>query len=127
MHRWQEREARNARAKLVEQFPLVFFPKGALKRPLKIGIMVDLFGRAKRMSPAEIRWAVADYCAGPSYRVGFIVGAIRVDLDGQAAGVVTEEEAAHAQQQMERFKEETRSRWRAAFASSSSQTERASA
>lgn len=70
-------------------------------RPLKIGIHKDLlaagFGGAG-VKPAEIHRALVRYCHRPLYRKALRAGAIRVDLQGQPAGVVTaaEVEAARA-------------------------------
>jgi hypothetical protein len=70
-------------------------------RPLKIGIHKDLlaagFGGAG-IQPAEIHRALVRYCHRPLYRKALRAGAIRVDLQGQPAGVVTaaEVEAARA-------------------------------
>lgn len=70
-------------------------------RPLKIGIHKDLRSAGvggAGIQPAEIHRALVRYCHRPLYRKALRAGAIRVDLQGQPAGVVTaaEVEAARA-------------------------------
>jgi sRNA-binding protein len=85
------------RALLAEKFPNCFCPKGTAKKPLKIGIRVDLAVRCPEVPYDLLRKALADYCLGPSYQVALLtVGAERYDLDGNVCGVVTEGHSAMA-------------------------------
>lgn len=90
------------RRMLVERFPNAFCPKGAVKKPLKVGIRHDLIAAA----PQEWAWlgaALADYCGGPLYLRSVVEGAERVDLDGNVVGIVTECEARYSAKKLERL------------------------
>jgi ProP effector len=84
------------RRQLVAAFPLAFMAKGAVKRPLKIGIHEDILRLLPEMEPAHLAAALGDYTGGPTYHRSMIPGAARVDLAGKPAGSVTPEAAAHA-------------------------------
>lgn len=53
-----------------------------------------------RLFPQVIMNAIADYVSGPSYLKSQIEGAARIDLNGEAAGAVTAEEAQYAKEQL---------------------------
>jgi len=84
-------------ALLQKHFPLAFPKKPAAKVALKIGIHKDLIEHAETLgiTAGEIRLALKKWCQGKRYAECMIEGAVRVDLQGQASGVVTKEEAAH--------------------------------
>lgn len=87
----------NTRVVLVARFPLCFWPKGERKRPLKVGIIRDLYERCPDIPADLIRKALADYCLGPSYQVTLLkAGEARLDLDGNPCGMVTERHSAAA-------------------------------
>lgn len=44
----------------------------------------------------RVKDALADYCTRPAYLSALVHNAIRIDLHGQPAGIVTEDEAAYA-------------------------------
>ena len=82
---------------LAETYPLCF--DWERPRPLKIGAYRDLLaaGFADGSAPvAALKRALARYCHRPRYWNALRAGADRVDLTGQPAGAVTEEEAAAA-------------------------------
>ena len=87
---------------LARRFPRAFVAeRWARHTPLARGIDAtirdacpDLFGKA-------IRRAMARYCGRLMYRKALMIpGAVRVDLIGHPAGVVTPSEAAHAARQV---------------------------
>lgn len=72
---------------LAEAYPACF--DWEHPRPLKIGVHKDLVdaGHPKKL----VKRALAAYCTRFRYRKALRVGAVRVDLNGQPAGAVTEE------------------------------------
>ena len=74
---------------LAETYPACF--DGENPRPLKLGIHRDLM--AAGFEKAAVKRALARYCNRPRYRKALRAGAIRIDLQGQPAGVVTAAEA----------------------------------
>lgn len=92
----RKRIAEETRSILVERFPRCFCAKGAPKTPLKVGISRDIREAAPDIPRRALRFALADYTSGRTYKRQMIAGAARVDLDGQHAGAVTEEQEADA-------------------------------
>lgn len=93
-------------AYLVETFPKCFTAKGEA-RPLKIGIFQDLAERLKddeKVSKTLLRTALRQYTASWRYLHGAKKDAVRVDLDGNDAGVLEAEHVAHAQKTLEESK-----------------------
>lgn len=78
-------------------------------RPLKVGIHEDLLAR-EPWPEKLVRRALACYVHLPRYLKAVRVGAERVDLDGQPAGTVNEEEASHARQKLEGLQARQRER-----------------
>ena len=83
---------------LATRFPKTFFIHEAHRRPLKVGIHRDIgavLGDAvdRRALYAVLRY----YVSNIAYRKSQQAGVDRIDLDGNAAGVVTELEAVNAQ------------------------------
>lgn len=78
---------------LIETYPACF--DGENPRPLKLGIHRDLM--AAGFEKAAVKRTLAHYCNRPRYRKALRAGAIRIDLQGQPAGVVTAAEAETAQ------------------------------
>lgn len=101
--------AAEVREILVQRFPLAFMPKRSPKKPLKIGIYIDVVHRCHDIGRYRIKLAIADYCNGPTYLRAMFPGAIRFDLDGNAAGDVTESHAAHASEKLQNMQ----ARWEA--------------
>ncbi|MCP5451252.1 MAG: ProQ/FinO family protein [Gammaproteobacteria bacterium] len=77
---------------LAETYPACF--DGENPRPLKLGIHHDLM--AAGFEKAAVKRTLARYCNRPRYRKALRAGAIRIDLQGQPAGVVTAAEAETA-------------------------------
>jgi sRNA-binding protein len=87
------------RAFLTHNFPKCFRPFGQPKLPLKIGVYDDvmaIYGKSNGGFKWTLMGALRDYCGGESYLRAMVPGAVRVDLDGNAAGTVTEEQANFA-------------------------------
>ncbi|MDO5055178.1 RNA chaperone ProQ [Pasteurella oralis] len=89
-------------AYLVEKFPLCFSLEGEAK-PLKIGLFQDLAEALKddeRVSKTQLRQALRAYTSNWRYLHGCKLGAERIDLQGNACGVLEQEHAAHAATQL---------------------------
>lgn len=89
-------------AYLAEKFPLCFSVEGEAK-PLKIGLFQDLAEALKddeRVSKTQLRHALRQYTSNWRYLHGCRLGAERVDLQGNPAGVLEQEHVEHAQQQL---------------------------
>lgn len=94
-------------AYLSELFPACFISTGEA-RPLKIGIFQDLAARLEndpRVSKTMLRSALRQYTSSWRYLHGLRPGAIRVDLDGNEAGVLTEEHVDHAKSSLKDSKD----------------------
>ncbi len=92
---------------LCQQFPACFIAEGEAK-PLKIGIFQDLATRLagdERVSRTLLRSALRQYTSSWRYLHGVKAGAIRVDLDGNPAGELTEEHVTHARQALKDSKD----------------------
>ena len=83
-------------AMLAERYPKTFFVLGVQRKPLKIGIADDIVADGTIQSK-DLRWALGAYCNSPDYLRSFQAGAARLDLNGNEAGIVTADEAEHAQ------------------------------
>lgn len=89
-------------AYLAEKFPLCFVLEGEAK-PLKIGLFQDLAEALQddeRVSKTQLRQALRQYTSNWRYLYGCREGAVRVDLQGNPAGVLDTEHVAHAAQQL---------------------------
>jgi ProP effector len=82
-------------AELVLVFPAAFTRDPASVRPLEVGIKDDVYARCDT-SHRGITAALRSYCNSVDYLKASTQGAVRVDLVGQPAGIVTEAEARHA-------------------------------
>ena len=89
------------------RYPKAFFK--AHTRPLQIGIHEALID-AEPWSARLIRRTLACYVNLPRYMKSVRPGAQRVDLEGQPAGQVTEEEALHAREQLKQLQARQKSR-----------------
>jgi ProP effector len=90
----------DAIARLVELFPACFASADHDRKPLAIGIRDRLFERATGLSKTMMRKALAGYADGAGYLRALTEGAIRIDLDGNPAGVVTPRQAEFAAQRL---------------------------
>jgi ProP effector len=81
---------------LAEWFPAASSVYEARRRPLKVGIHLDILERtAGAIEPKELSRALRFYTGNPAYlQRSTRPGAVRIDLDGQPAGEVTREQAA---------------------------------
>ena len=89
-------------AYLAEKFPLCFILEGEAK-PLKIGLFQDLAEALQddeRVSKTQLRQALRQYTSNWRYLHGCREGAVRVDLQGNPAGVLEAEHVVHAAQQL---------------------------
>src|SRR4051812_37844621 len=86
------REAYAAVGLLVETFPAAFVRIN--RRPLKLGIHDDLLARG--IATDVVKAGLGSYCRSTGYLEAMKAGAARIDLDGNAAGVVTPDDAEHA-------------------------------
>ncbi|TNH07073.1 RNA chaperone ProQ [Testudinibacter sp. TR-2022] len=93
-------------AYLAERFPLCFSLEGEAK-PLKIGIFQDLataLEHDETVSKTQLRHALRQYTSNWRYLYGCKVGAERVDLQGESCGVLEQEHADHAAEQLQQAK-----------------------
>ena len=79
---------------LAEAFPKCFAIFEQRRKPLKVGIHTDILAALDGViTPEELSRALGIYAANKWYRESLVAGATRIDLNGQAAGVVTPEQA----------------------------------
>ncbi len=89
------------------RYPKTFFERHT--RPLAIGIHEALAAR-EPYSEKLIRRALAGYVNLPRYLKSVRPNAARIDLEGQEAGRVEEEDAKHAQEQLKRLQDRQQQR-----------------
>lgn len=94
-------------AQISELYPNVF-NRNAVK-PLKIGIQEELLADEK-LSKGKIKRALASYVRAPQYYKSLQPGADRIDLSGEAAGKVTEQEAEHAKKMLKEMRDKRQQR-----------------
>ena len=83
--------------RLAGQFPQTFtLEKHFAHRPLKIGIAAEIRQRCPNLGQHALAVALSAYTKRIMYLQGLVVGAVRVDLDGNGCGEVTASEAGHA-------------------------------
>lgn len=87
--------------RLQKHFPLAFPVNPAPKVPLKEGILKDAEQHLELLgiSSEQLKLAIATWCRGSRYWASMTENAPRLDLTGQAAGVVTASQALHAKRQ----------------------------
>jgi ProP effector len=116
--------------KLAAIWPKAFFINQDARRPLKLGIHRDMVGQAHGLSGTDLRRAVSQYCGSPGYLAACTEGAVRIDLAGMPAGMVTAEAVAAAVKmalsQKTRQREAKAERAVAAAVAPEQQTEKAS-
>jgi hypothetical protein len=79
---------------LCEQFPKCFVHYEARRRPLKLGIHLNLIAAlAGAVMPHELSRALRFYVSNKVYRSRLQAGAPRINLNGELAGIVTPEQA----------------------------------
>lgn len=93
---------------LATVYPDCFSEKGRRKRPLKIGIhkdiRTDIRDKAPGISCRMLRNAIRDYVSGPTYLKSIVAGATRIGIDGSESGLVTDDQAAHAERMLASLK-----------------------
>ncbi len=85
-------------AYLAEKFPKCFFIEGEIK-PLKIGLFQDLaeaLADDETVSKTQLRHVLRQYTANWRYLHSCVLGAERVDLEGNVAGIVEQEHVDNA-------------------------------
>jgi len=93
-------------AELVRQFPQAFFAEPADVRPLKRGVLGDVYARTV-VSHRRIKAALQSYCNSVHYLKASTQGTVRIDIAGEPAGDVTAQEAESAQQRLAAKKKKT--------------------
>jgi ProP effector len=94
-------------ALLSSRFPKTFFVQESERQALKLGIRHDVLAAlGAEIDAKELGIALRVYTASRNYLGRLRLGAQRLDLDGNVAGTVTAEEAAHAQQRLHKPKQE---------------------
>jgi ProP effector len=87
---------------LASRFPHCFAVFEQRRKPLKIGIHIEALSRLDgAITRQELSRALRHYCCNPWYLRAIQVGAERLDLNGNAAGAITESEAEHARKSLE--------------------------
>jgi RNA chaperone ProQ/FINO-like protein len=81
-------------------YPACFAGLGADKQPLKIGILHDILASQPTAHRGIVCDALSDYTGGARYFMAMSEGAVRIDLNGEPAGIVTADEAAFAAQRL---------------------------
>ena len=88
---------------LAATYPATFSPDAP--PPLKIGIHVDLLARHPDLDSDTLRRALKRYCERRAYQVALArKGACRVNLDGQPAGEVLEDQRKFAKVKLNAWK-----------------------
>jgi sRNA-binding protein len=86
---------------LAETFPACFFVLQQRRRPLKLGIFDDVLAALDGVATAkEIALALRLYTSNGAYLRACKEGEARIDLNGNAVGCVTTEEASHARERL---------------------------
>ncbi|MGO9982999.1 MAG: ProQ/FINO family protein [Rhodomicrobium sp.] len=89
---------------LVKTFPRAFFPFGRSCQPLRAGIFEDLDAvLPPEIDRAKLKFYLGLYTGQPSYLRELKPGAIRIGLNGGAAGRVGPKEAASAEARLQKL------------------------
>tara|TARA_R110000868_G_scaffold126809_3_gene334090 strand:- start:1095 stop:1604 length:510 start_codon:yes stop_codon:yes gene_type:complete len=96
--------------RLQKHFPLAFPVNPAPKVPLKEGILKDAEQHIELLgvSREQLNQGIATWCRGSRYWASMTENAPRLDLSGQAVGMVTTAQALHAKQQAKRQRGQAR-------------------
>ena len=82
---------------LCQRFPSCFAQFERRRRPLKVGIIDDLLGAlGAQVERKQLSAALRLYVGNLHYRAAQTAGAMRIDLNGNPAGTVSEADAASA-------------------------------
>jgi len=77
---------------LCERFPRAFARFEQRRQPLKVGIHRDVLAAGLELPEKDLKIALRIYVSNRVYRDRLRVGATRIDLNGEPAGVVTPEQ-----------------------------------
>lgn len=103
----QKLKIRQLKAILMQMHPGAFPPRDSGNIfPLKVGIHLDIFERYPEISHRIVRSFLTNYAYSKRYLEALSVRTPRVDLDGNEAGEVTEEQAISAQEVLERWRKD---------------------
>ncbi|HLD67944.1 MAG TPA: ProQ/FinO family protein [Pseudomonas sp.] len=96
--------------RLQKHFPLAFPVNPAPKVPLKEGILKDAEQHLELLgvSSEQLKLGIATWCRGNRYWASMTENAPRLDLGGQAVGLVTAAQALYAKQQAKRQRVQAR-------------------
>lgn len=95
--RSRRQTAHYVREILAARFPKCFSASEAIpKKPLKVGIGLDVMLMLPELSAYAVALALEDYTWGRRYCESMKRGAPRIGLDGEEDGFVTDQEAAQA-------------------------------
>jgi ProP effector len=98
-------QARRTIEELANRWPRCFTVDPARRRPLKIRIDNDIRAALSgAIEEAELGAALRYYVGGIGYLSAMRAGEPRIDLDGNAVGVVTERDATYAAGQLAKLK-----------------------
>jgi len=101
-------ESRGAQTVALQAWLTATYPKvftNDAPPPLKVGIHADLLTRHPALDPDTLRRALKRYCERRAYQVALArKGACRVDLDGQPAGEVLEDQRKFAKVKLNAWK-----------------------
>jgi len=87
---------------LAKRFPAAFAIKPSYRRPLKLGIHVDILAQLNdAIAPSDLSAALRIYVSNSTYLKALVAGADRIDLNGMPAGTVTADQADIAKAQYE--------------------------
>jgi ProP effector len=82
---------------LAARFPATFFVFERRRKPIKLGIHLDLLAAlGGAITPDELGHVLRFYCGNGAYLHTLVEGAARIDLDGNPCGTVTSNEATNA-------------------------------
>jgi ProP effector len=96
---------------LAERFPACFAVNPSYRRPLKVGIHVDILAQlSDTISPRDLSAALRIYVSNIKYLKALVAGADRVDLNGMPAGTVTAEHADIAKGEYEHRREKQKAK-----------------
>jgi ProP effector len=96
--------------RLQKHFPLAFPVNPAPKVPLKEGILKDAEQHLELLgiTSEQLKQGIATWCRGSRYWASMTENAPRLDLSGQAVGLVTAAQALYAKQQAKRQRGQAR-------------------
>ncbi|MBC3492473.1 ProQ/FinO family protein [Pseudomonas taiwanensis] len=95
---------------LQKHFPSAFPVNPAPKVPLKEGILKDAEQHLELLgiTREQLKLAISTWCRGARYWASMVENAPRLDLGGQAVGIVTAAQAMYAKQQAARQRSQER-------------------